>query len=566
MSSRAKDGGDASLSRRRFLQAGAVVLAGGGLASRGGVRAGVRAAADTSPKKGGHLVEGYLYDVSTLNPVLATGRTTNLTVNSMLYDGLLTYSAKGEILPLLAKSVPQASSNGLTYAFDLNPKARWTDGTPVTADDVVFTYQLHFAPQYSSVNSAVRSTMQTYLAKVEAAGPQRVVFTLTKPYAPFLTSYCFYGILPKSVYGSMSGEQVNTAAANSNPTVTFGQFKFKSWQKGQQITLVRNDAYYRGAPHLDTYVFRFIPDNNSLAEQLKTGEVDVGSLLPSLKASFQGQQGVSVFTFRQPQLTFCFFQMDPSKPGSKFFGDRAVRQALNYATNREGLVKAVYFGDAVVAESMLEPPTSWAYDATPKPTYTYDLKKAGKLLDQAGWTKGAGGVRTKDGQQLHFSVLVGNDKNWDADIQAMQESWRQIGVIADIQVEETAQVSAEVAIGRNFDMLLTEFGFTAVDPDPTNSITSASAASGGLNGSDYRNSEVDRLCGEAVATSNQANRKRMYRNLQSIVSADAPRLPMLSPSAIYGVTQRVRGLQSGLGPYTRYVRPFMKDLWVTDGQ
>ncbi len=563
MSEQPTDRGEtSSLSRRRFLQAGLVLTGGVVAAPRGALAPAGRA----SPKKGGHVVEGYLYDVSTLNPVLATGRTTNLTVNSMLFDGLLTYSPKGELLPLLATSVPQPPSNGLTYAFDLNPKARWTDGTPVTADDVVFTYQLHFAPQYAAVQSAIRATMQTYVAKVEAATPHRVVFTLTKPYAPFATSYCFYGILPKSVFGAMPGDQINTAAANSNPTVTSGQFKFKSWQKGEQITLVRNDAYYRGAPYLDTYVFRFIPDNNSLASQLKTGEVDFGSLIPSLKASFQSQQGVSVFTFRQPQLTFCFFQMDPSKPGYKLFGDRAVRQALNYATDRQGLVKAVYFGDAIVAESMLEPPTSWAYTAKPSPTYDYDLKKAAKLLDGAGWTKGPNGVRTKDGQQLHFTVLVGNDKNWDADIQAMQESWPQIGVVADIRIEETAQVSQTVAIGRDFDMLLTEFGFTAVDPDPTNSITSASAASGGLNGSDYRNAEVDRLCGEAVATTNPSSRKRMYKSLQSIVSEDAPRLPMVSPSAIYGVTQRVRGLEAGLGPYTRYVRPFMKDLWVTDGQ
>lgn len=562
MGDRWRDGG---LNRRAFLKAGGVTFAAAAMAACGGGGGG---GSTTSQKvvKGGHIVEGYLYDVSTLNPVLATGRTTNLTINSMLYDGLLTYGPKGDVKPLLATAVPQPSSDHLTYSFDLNPKARWTDSSPVTADDVVFTYRLHYDPAYQAVNSAIRSTLSTYVAKVEAMGQRRVVITLKQPYAPFLTSYCWYGILPKKVYGDMTGDQVNTADANSNPQVTFGQFKFKSWAKGDSVTLVKNDDYYGGAPNIDTFVFRYIANNTTLAQQLRTGEVDFGSILPSLKSSFQGQRGVDLYSFPQPQMAFCFYQMDPSKPGSKIFGDRAVRQALNYATDRASLVKDVYFGEAVVAESMIIPPTSWAYEAKPDPTYTYDTKKAQQLLDDAGWKMGSGGVRSKGGQDLHFTVLVGDDKNWQADLQIMQEAWRKIGAQADIKTEQTAQVSAEVAVGRDFDMLMTEFGFTAVDPDPTGSISTASAAKGGLNGSTYKNPDVDKLLQQAVTVTDQAQRKRLYATLQNMVSKDAPRLPVVSPNAIYGVNQRVHGLQAGLGPYTRYTRPFMKDLFVSDSK
>jgi peptide/nickel transport system substrate-binding protein len=553
----------AGLSRRAVLKAGGALLATAAVAACGG--GGGSAARPAKPVKGGHMVEGYLYDVSTLNPVLATGRTTNLAINSMLFDGLLTYSPKGEILPLLATSVPKGSADHLTYAFDLNPNARWTDGTPVTADDVVFTYRLHSAPEYHDVNSTIRSTLETYLAKVEAAGPRRVVFTLKKPYAPFITSFCWYGILPKKVFDGMTGMQINTAGANSNPVVSCGQFKFKSWQKGDAVTLVRNDSYYRGAPHLDTFVFRYISNNNVLAQQLRTGEVDFGFVLPSLMSSFQGERSVRIYSFPQPQLAFCFFQMDPSKPGYRIFGDKSVRQALNHASDRAALVKDVYFGQGVPGHSMLLPPSSWAYDATPEPSYGYDPKKAARLLDDAGWKVGQDGVRAKAGQPLRFSVMVGDDKTWQSDLQILQEAWRKLGIQADIKTQQTAQVSAEVATGRNFDMLMTEFGFTAVDPDPSGSISTASAASGGLNGSTYKNPKVDDLLNQGVTETDQARRKAIYSKLQDVVSADAPRLPLVSPNAIYGINQRVQGLQAGLGPYTRYTRPFMKDLWVSSG-
>src|SRR5215472_3298809 len=198
-------------SRREFIRTSAASLS--ALAAAGSVADLLTACGTSSTQsgptkvvKGGHFVEGYLFDVSTLNPVLATGRTTNQLAATMLFDDLLTYDASGNLVPQLAKSVPKPSSDGLTYVFDLKDGIKWTDGSPLTADDVAFTYQIQYDPAFKDVTSINRSVFQTYIAKVEAPNPTRVVFTLTKPYAPLLQNYLWYGVLPKKAFTGMSGK------------------------------------------------------------------------------------------------------------------------------------------------------------------------------------------------------------------------------------------------------------------------------------------------------------------------------------------------------------------------
>src|SRR5262249_7108515 len=229
-----------------------------------------------------------------------------------------------------------------------------------------------------------------YTQRATASGNSIIMQTPSR-YAPFLdTIVSVYPIVPKKVLEGKAAAQLNTDPFNSGPPISNGKFKFQSWTKGDKLVLVRNENYFRGPVYLDSWVYKKVPDAVAVLQQLKTGEIDVGRLDFSSYDEAKAQPNLNVLSF----LTFGFdefiCQVAPAKPQGQILGDKAVRQALVYGLDRQALVNASYFGQASVANSFL-PPISWAYNKDVSPKYPYDPKKAGDLLDSAGWKMGPGG-------------------------------------------------------------------------------------------------------------------------------------------------------------------------------
>src|SRR5215472_9278570 len=217
-------------------------------------------------KKGGHLVEGNFTDISYMNSVLSSD-TASATVISMLFEGLLVSKPNGDLIPGLAQAMPQVSSDGTTYTFKLRPNLRWSDGQPLTSDDVLFTFNLMFAPEYKDVNSPRRTDLEQNLESIAAPDAQTIVFKTKGVWAPFLALHAQREIMPKHVPGSLPAKAINTADFNSAPSATSGAFKFVRWDKGQQVVLSRNDSYLRGPALLDQYVYKVAPDSVTLTNQ-----------------------------------------------------------------------------------------------------------------------------------------------------------------------------------------------------------------------------------------------------------------------------------------------------------
>ncbi|MFZ0215267.1 MAG: peptide ABC transporter substrate-binding protein, partial [Candidatus Dormiibacterota bacterium] len=460
---RLRSGSDAPWSRRDFLLrgvGGATLLAGGtGILAACG-QAPASKTASSRPTRGGQLVEAFPYAADTLNPVLATARLTDTMVSSLCFDGLLTYGGDGSLRPALAKAVPQVSPDGLSYVLDLRPNARWTDGRPITADDVVFTYDLHYAPQYAQVLSAIRGPLTEYLASVTASSASRVIFRLTKRYAPFLSTYLVQGIVPKHVLGDMSAEQFNHASFNTQPTVTSGMFKPTSFVLNSSITYAANDGYWGGRAWLDRYLLNFVTQDSERVTQLKTGEAGFANIPLESVGGFQAQPSIQLISVEQPTITFCVCQLDPSKPAAQILGDRRVRQALAHAVDQSSLVKSVYYGKAVQIDTTVVPPTSWAHTSQVTPHFAYDLDKSKQLLDEAGWKVGEGGVRVKAGQPLALTLSLGVESDWQEDAQILQQAWAKVGAKVALKVMQTAQLSQTAVFSRDFDLLLTNWGWT----------------------------------------------------------------------------------------------------------
>lgn len=514
-------------------------------------------------KKGGHVIEGNFSDVRTFNSMLSSDTASNQLIG-LMFDGLLNSKKNGDLVGALAQDLPQTSADGLTYTFKLRPNLKWSDGQALTADDVVFTYQLAYDPKYKDVASPRRGDLSKYIASVTAPDPQTVVITTTEVFSPFLVAHTQYGILPKHVLGSLSAKQINTADFNKAPTVSNGVFKFVSWQSGQQVTLARNDNYWGGPSLLDQYIYKVLPDSVTVGNQLKTGEIDIGPVDPSQYDSVKASGTVNLIEFPVAIFDFYAYNLDPTKLGGKLFGQKEVRQALIYALDRQSWIQAIYFGHASVATSV-EPPTSWAFKAKPQVVYSFDKAKANSLLDGAGWVKGADGIRAKDGLPLRFEMHTNaGNKQRESLLQVMQQSWKDIGVDATPKLIQFPQLVTEIVSTRTFDMFLVGFSW-GQDPDEAPLFHSRNTVAGGFNGADFKNADVDAALDGAIATLDKEKRKQFYYTFQDIMSDQVPAPILMFNAGIYGTSKRVQA--ADFGTYNQFGnRPWMKDVWVTDGK
>ncbi len=516
-----------------------------------------------TPKKGGHIIEGNFSDVRTFNSMLSSDTASNQVIG-LMFDGLLNSKANGDLVPALAAAQPTTSSDGLTYTFKLRPNMKWSDGQPITADDVIFTYALAYDPAYKDVASPRRGDLSKYIASVTAPDPLTVVFKTTSVFAPFLVSHGQYGILPKHVLGSLAPKDINTAAFNSAPNVCNGAFKFVSWTSGQQVSLAANDNYWAGRPLIDEYVYKVLPDSVSVGNQLKTGEIDIGPVDPSQYDDIKASGTVNIVEFPVAIFTFYAYNLDPAKLGGKLFSDKAVRQALLYALDRPAMVTAIFNNHASVANSV-EPPTSWAYKATPQVVYGTDKAKAQSMLDAAGWKAGSSGTREKDGVPLKFTMITNaGNKQRESLLTVMQQEWKDIGVDATPSLIQFPQLVTQIVSERTFDMFLVGFSW-GQDPDEAPLFHSRNTAPGGFNGADFKNDQVDSLLDQALATLDQSKRKSLYFQFQDIMSDQVPAPILVFNTGIWATNKRVMG--TGFGTYNQFGnRPWIQDVWVTDGK
>lgn len=559
----------AGVNRREFLAGTGIGLAGLALAAPAAALIGEAATGQTAfaattagkPRKGGHLIYG-MNDITGLNPLI-THDTTSESFARLLFDPLIQVDNDQNPVPLLAKAAPTISSDGLTYTFKLRSGLTWSDGRPLTSDDVLWTWQLIFQPQYAQIAYEYRGQATATIDTVSAPDAETFTVKTKMVYAPFLITFGTLPILPKHVLEQVPVAQFNTMPFNSAPTATSGQFTFVSWNKGSALTLARNESYYLGAPHLAGIINKVVAGDPTQA--LKTGEVDISDLVtPADISAFSGTP-VKVDVTPEDEMLYMTPNLDPSKPGYKFFSDVRVRKALYYAINRPAIVKGIFLdGTAVAADSVWS--SGWAYDKNVKPQYAYSPAKARKLLTEAGWKPGKGGVREKDGVPFKFTMVVnGGQQSWVQMVEAIQQMWQAIGVQMTIQSVQDATWITDMEDTRNFDMIIGEKAFGLYDPDPSVLLSSEAAQTGGENAGSYKNATMDSLLNQGLQTISRSKRKAVYAKLQNYVMENLPLLPVVSTNSIWAVNKRVQGMT--LGPTTQFQNWYwMRNVWVTSGQ
>jgi peptide/nickel transport system substrate-binding protein len=487
----------------------------------------------TVPDRGGTYVEGVAGSPQFLNPLLSQYNQIDGLLVSLLFSGLTQLDEQGNVVPDLAESWT-ASPDGLTYDFRLRPGLLWHDGAPVTAADVLYTVQAMQADDFPGV-PWLRTLWKA--VKVEAPdGPTglTVRFKLEQPLPSFL-DFTTIGLLPAHLWERVPTAEMVNSQLNTRPVGT------GPWQlaglSATRADLTPNPRYIGEPPYLAGLSFRFYPDHQSLMPAYDRKEIDgISAIWPDEVSAAAKRKDLQLFS--APLSGYTVIYLNQANPNVAFFQDTAVRQALLYALDRQGLVDTVLQGQGVVAQSPFLPGT-WGYDpAVPK--QAYDPEKAKKLLDEAGWRDADGdGVREKDGKKLAF-ILVGDDRPL---LDGIASAWAKVGVQAAVQPVTVSGLATDFLVPRSYDAAVVHWEL-AGDPDPY-PLWHSTQMKDGQNYGGWNDRTTDQLIEKARAITDQAGRKSFYSEFQRIFASEVPAVLLYYPVYTYGVRDKIHGVQIG---------------------
>src|SRR5436305_2766057 len=390
----------------------------------------------TKPVKGGTWIDDLYEPVKSLIPNGVSETFADL-IDWSIYRPLLVGDTSGKIVPALATEVPTVANGDVsadlkTWTYKIRPGVTWNDGQPVDARDVDFTWKLWNNPKFG----AASTTGLNLITKADVSSDNlKITFHLSQPFVAFNSVWTdgLAAPLPAHHFSSMSPDAVLKSTDNLNPSVTDGPFMMSESKPGDHFTVVRNPKYYRaseGLPYLDKIVFRLIPDQNTILKDFQSGSITSSWFLDVTKTSvYKSLPNYHIATNPiSPNFEAMYFNLD-----NPAFKDVTVRKAMAMAIDHNALIQTARREQAVplcTDHGKAFVPGFQPDAACPK----YDPAAANSLLDQAGYTKGADGVRSKNGQRLEFMYSTTANNAWRAaDETILQQNFKAIGVKINIQ-------------------------------------------------------------------------------------------------------------------------------------
>ena len=511
--------------------------------------------APEAPRPGGTYAEGVVGPLGSLNPLYGEATAGSNDIDALLFEPLVRVLPSGGIEGRLAAHW-DVTPDGRTYSFGLRPDARWSDGTPVTADDVVFTVRTVQDPTFPG--AVLNQSWKDIIATAIDNGHVR--FALPGHNAGFLANLELLDIVPAHLLAGRSMAEIASAAPNLNPVGT-GPFRMVA-QSGDRIQLERNPFAWR-RPWLDTMTIRSFGSQAAALDALDRGQIDgLANLTPSGAAQERGNRQVNVLAASTYQYAELLMNLKSDEP---YFQDINVRQAIARAIDRTAIIHDVLGGQAVPDDGPIPRSLSWAYDAaTQQPAH--DPVAAGKLLDDAGWAL-VNGVRTKGGTSLSFGLTVSSDvPPYERVAEKVSEQLAAIGIIAEVRPVTTLSLIHDYLNPRSFDMTLTAFD-NGPDPDVYTFWHSSQSHPGGFNFSGMKkNVFIDSDLEAGRSTLDLATRAKAYITFQEDFAKEIPAVFLYSPRYVIAINKRIHGvrLDSAIEPEERYA--YVGDWYVEVGR
>lgn len=502
---------------------------------------------DDKPRDGGTLIRRLETEVVSLNPVLAATKY-DRHVDNYLYTPLVYLDAQLRPIAGLAESW-EISDDGRVYTFNLNPKATFSDGKPVTPADVIFTLRKVLDPHAEAVQLAGSFDLVDF-AKTRAVDAHTVVIAFREPLAAQLVRFNELNVLPEHVYSKGDfTKDYNDKAVGSGP------YRLVRFVPGTEVVLERRDDYWSTRPHIKTIVFKILGDFQTAWNAVKRGDTDEAQLQsdtwvrekndPTLNRTIDFKR----FYTRQ----YNYIGWNNKHP---LFTDKRVRRALAMCMPVDSVINDLFHGMARPMTGHFVP-DEWAYNPT-VPVIRYDPVEARRLLTSVGWLdRDKDGVLEKDGRPFKFSLITFSRAGTGMQLaQLLQSELRKVGVQMEISVMEGASGLQRVLTG-NHEAAYLAWDLDA-DPDPYALFHSTQAPPRGQNIVFYSNPEADRLMEAGRRELNQSKRREIYHRLHALLAEDQPYLWVVQVSTKWAVNRRVRGIElsPALGPYMWYPGEF----------
>jgi len=481
------------------------------------------------PSEGGIFTEGIVGDFTNANPMYATD-SVDSAVSRLIFAGLFEYDNDNKLVPNLADKI-DLDKTGKIYTVTLKPDLKWHDGQKLTADDVVFTYQLIQNPDS-------RSYMQSSWSgiKIEAKDERTVVFTLPNTLSAFPNSLT-NGLLPKHILANVSPEQMRSNDFNTVKPVGSGPFRFEALEvdhsipgkDDERISLVPFNDYHKGQPKIDRYIIKTFQDQKALEKGYSDQQVSAVSGLTAAPDTLSNDPQTHEYSLPLAGQVMVFFKNSEAP-----FKDLRVRQALVLGVDRQKVVESTGYPLLISDSPLLRSQTGYDPKFVQK---TANQAAARKLLDQAGWKADAnGGVRKQKNQNLSFRLYTEANSEYAAISHELQKQWRDLGVDVQVTLQTPSELQA-TASSHNYGAFMTAIS-TGADPDvyaywhsSQNDVRSRSR----LNFSEYDSPKADAGLEAGRTRTDPTLRAIKYRPFLQAWLNDNPALTLYQPRYLFVV-------------------------------
>ncbi|MCA1644736.1 MAG: ABC transporter substrate-binding protein [Chloroflexi bacterium] len=482
---------------------------------------------------GGTLIYGLNGDLDdTLDPQV-TNFDTTIRVTLNVCEPLVWEPEPGKFVPGLAESW-DISSDATVYTFKLKKGVTFHDGTPFNGAAVKFTFDRVVDPATKAGQSHDQLGPYDHTEVIDDA---TIKVVMKQPYAPLLTNLNGYlGIVSPTAVQKMG------MADFARHPVGSGPFMFKEWVAKDHISLVRNPDYnwgssyfkHNGPAYLDGVTYKIIPEPSVRTGTLKTGETHIIDEVDPLEyGALSKDSNFGIISKGQPGSGWILL-LNTTSTGA--ISDAAVRQAMEYAVDREGLNTSVFQGLNKAAWSPLMRPT-FGYDPATEQVYSFDPEKAKQVLDAAGWKPAGDGVRAKGSQRLEISFPIISRPRDNAMAESVQASLRDVGI--DLKVDPLERAAAREAYNQNrYDISFMWFSYG--DPDVLRTIFH-SVNVNAFNRARYQVPEVDKMLEDAAGLTDATKRADIYKQVQQRVLKDTATVPLVDTIVYNAKRAEVQG-------------------------
>ncbi|MBN9608716.1 MAG: peptide ABC transporter substrate-binding protein [Actinobacteria bacterium] len=485
-------------------------------------------------KEGGTLRIGVTAEIDTLNPFSSQSDYSSVAYQ-YLYPHLTVYDEKLNLAPSFAESWAD-SDGGKVWTFKTVPNAKWSDGAPLTAKDAAFT--LNMIVKYQDGPTGQLSQLVTGLKTATATDDNTLVLTYSDPTANVPAQMQGVHILPEQVWGKLAtgnGDAIRTFANDATPSVSGGPFQLVKYTQNQIALFARNANWWGQKPHIDGFGIQMFGTADAMAAALKSGQLDMigESTSPTLVESLK-QAGMVVST--GPSQTFydLIINTNPKMKAHKELLNPKVREAFEYALDRAQMISKAWLGFAENNASIVSTASGWS-DPAIKPL-PFDLAKANQLLDEAGFKKGADGIRMGDGAPMSYNLIFPTEINGAGDVMfdIIKNDFQQIGVqVTQQKMDPTAATTAINGADNKYEDYTLAMWDWVLPPDPQNVLGVLTCDQWGNNSdSGYCNPEYDKLFAQQGTLVDRAARQAAVNQMQEMIFKDRPYIVLCYPDVI----------------------------------